>query len=274
MPPPKGSAKAFLDVVRAAVADLSQSGHKSEAQIETWMAAIRDAARRSMMPDVDVEAELKRHFGGVYDRLVARGRVSEYVRGVGRFDVAMVKPQLRAELDRRILASADLIRLNKAAQVDKTVQRFRGWLSSVPVGGAQAIDKREVSAHIAKPTQQARFEMRRVAIDQGHKLAANVADIVATSGGAIAAIWHDRGEHDHNYDARKEHLARSGKVFLIRNSWAIEQGLVRKGAGTYTDQIEMVASEPFCSCWYEYLTSLRDLPPDWLTKKGREAIGL
>ena len=87
--------------------------------------------------------------------------------------------------------------------------------------------------------------------------------------GAIAAVWHDRGEHDHGYDARPEHLARSGKLFLVRDSWAMTDGLVRKGGLQYTDEIEQPAELPFCSCTYQYVTSPRSLPDTVLTAKGR-----
>jgi hypothetical protein len=120
-----------------------------------------------------------------------------------------------------------------------------------------------------KSVAQLKFERRRVAIDQGHKLSAAVAHVVAQGQGAIAGIWHDRGESDRGYDARPEHIARSGKLFLVRNSWAMTEGLVKKGGLKYTDEIEGVAELPFCSCWYEYVTSPREIPANLLTAKGR-----
>ncbi len=238
--------KTFRDLVRQAVQEAVANGPPSEAQLDALMAQIRLAAERTFVSDAEVFAELQRHFKGIYKRLVDRGKIFETMRGVERFTLQQVAPECRAELGRVILSSADLIRLNKRAQVEKTVQRYRGWLSSVPVGGSPSADVREVSEHIVAPTRKAKFEMRRVAIDQGHKFAANLSHIVATHGGAIAGIWHDRGQHDHNYDARKEHLARSGKVFLVRNSWAIQNGLIRKGAGPYMDSVERPAEMPFC----------------------------
>lgn len=263
---PDLSRASFQQVVRAAVADLTARGVYSEAQLDQWIMLIRQAAERTTTPDYEVEAALRRHFGREYERVINRVSRAE------RFTLAAINPTLHAEVERRVRMSADLIKINKAERVEKTLSRFRGWTSSIPPGGSRVVDRREVASHIAKPTTQQKFEARRVAIDQGHKLAANVEEIVALHGGAIAGIWHDRGQHDRNYDARKVHLARSGKMFLVRDSWAIKQGLVRRGAGPYMDEIERPAELPFCSCKYKYLSSIRDLPEDWLTEKGKAAI--
>ena len=260
------SRASFAQIIRAAVDDLATRGYQSEAQVDYWAMLIREAARRTTTPDHEIESVLRKHFGREYEKVINR------LNRIERFGLASIEPMLHARVERGIRTAADLIKVNKTARVEQTLSRFRGWCSSVPPGGSRATDKREVASHIAKPTQRQKFEARRVAIDQGHKLAANIEEVVAIHGGAIAGVWHDRGEHDSNYDARKAHLARSGKVFLVRDSWAIKQGLVRRGAATYMDEIERPAELPFCSCKYKYLSSIRDLPEDWLTEKGREAI--
>ena len=116
---------------------------------------------------------------------------------------------------------------------------------------------------------QVKFEARRVAVDQGMKLASACAHVASIQAGAIAAIWMDRGVHDPSYDARPEHLKRSGTMFLVRDSWAQNDGLIRKGGLQYTDEIEQPAELVYCSCAYQYVTALRDLPDTLLTAKGR-----
>ncbi|MDE1990791.1 MAG: hypothetical protein KGI82_10020, partial [Betaproteobacteria bacterium] len=110
----------FYDLVRQAVAQASEHGPPSEAQLDALLVQIRLAAQRSLLSDAEVNAQLKRHFAGLYNRLIVRGKIFERMRGVERFTAAQVAPAIRAELDRAILASADLIRLNKAAEVEKT----------------------------------------------------------------------------------------------------------------------------------------------------------
>ena len=48
------------------------------------------------------------------------------------------------------------------------------------------------------------------------------------------------------------------------------EGIIRRAGLRYTDEIEQPAELPFCSCFYEYLTSPRSLPETVLTAKGRE----
>ncbi len=262
----------FRETLAAAVADIADRGYQSAEQIERWTRLLREAAWQELGPDVAVDAEIQAAFGAIFRREVEKDGVLRRVPGVGRYTLAMVKPKLRVELDRRILAAADLIKLNRRAAVEKTLQRFSGWSTSIPSGGGDEIDKRETRVAIGKSVAEEKFVRRRCAIDQGHKLSANVAEIVATDSGAIAAIWHDRGEHDKNYDARKEHLARSGHLFLVRDSWAIADGLVRRGSRPYTDEIDRPGQLVFCSCFYTYITSPRRLPDDCLTKAGHEWV--
>ena len=68
--------------------------------------------------------------------------------------------------------------------------------------------------------------------------------------GAIAGIWHDHGAHDRAYNARKEHLARTGQLFLVKDSWAIQKGLIKRGSRPYMDKIEKPGQLVSCRCWF------------------------
>lgn len=255
----------LLEGIRKFAAD----GYGSETELQEWLMRLHAALEREVPTDEESRKLLARALENVYNREIRTG-LPKRVHGVTRYTLDRVAPQLRAELDRRIFAGVDLIKLNRQAAVQKTLQRFSGWVSSVPAGGTSETNLRKVAADVGKSIAQLRFEARRVAIDQGHKLSAAVAQTVAEGEGAIAAIWHDRGAVDKGYDARPAHLARDGKLFLIRDSWAMQEGLVKKtGAVQYTDEIEQVAQLPFCACTYEYLTSPGRLPPDLLTAKGK-----
>jgi len=60
---------------------------------------------------------------------------------------------------------------------------------------------------------------------------------VATDGGAIAAVWRHVREGG-GYQARPEHEARNGKIFVVRDNWALLKGLMKLAGAQYTDQIE------------------------------------
>lgn len=266
MPPPEG----FGATLREGIEHFSTHGFISQGELDNWLEWLRRAAEGSMQSEAQVREQLGKHFNSIYDRLIDRGHIVERVPGASRYTLAMVRPELRAELDRRILASADLIKLRKEEAVNKTLARFQGWATSIPAGGDTKVNRTEARSDIGKAIRQVRFEQRRVAIDQGHKLVANVADVVARGAGAIAAVWHSHWRQA-NYNYRRDHKERDGRVYAIRGSWAAEKGYVRATAG-YLDQITQPGQEPFCRCYAQYITSLRELPPEMLTQKGRDAL--
>jgi hypothetical protein len=191
---------------------------------------------------------------------------------VGQFTLEQIKPHLRDELDRRILASANLIKLNRTASIERTLQRFAGWATSVPKGGSDIQNRTDIKKAVRRGIAGLPFEERRVIIDQGHKLASAISEIVAKDGGAIAGAWQHIKRGPPSYDSRPKHVARDGKIFLLRNSWARAQGLVKPDKNGYTDDIEQPGELVFCSCKYRWIYALRDLPTEMLTVKGREAL--
>jgi len=236
----------FRELLKEALKYFADAGFTSEADLEEWLLRLHRSLEAELPTDSEERRQITVILSAVFNRDVLHGGIAKKVPGISRYTLDRIAPSLRAELDRRIWASADLIKLNKAAATQKTLQRFSGWVTSVPRGGSATTNIREAAGDVMKSVAQLKFERRRVAIDQGHKLSAAVAHVVAQGQGAIACIWHDRGEYDRGYDARPEHIARSGKIFLVRDSWAMNEGLVKKGGLKYTDEIEGVAELPFC----------------------------
>ena len=258
----------LASVVSAAIDDFTLHGYDSQTRLDFWTAEIRKAAAAELTPPHMLEMALRDVLGASYRKMVDNAGLLKWHRGVQRFTLEQVRPRLRAELDRRILASANLIKLNRQAAIEKTLQRFQGWSTSIPVGGSRIVEKRDEKTDILKSVKQLRFEERRVTIDQSHKFAAALSDILATDAKAIAAIWH----HHHVRYPRAEHLARDGHIFLIRDSWAHEKGFVKPGADGYADEIERPAEWVYCRCSYQYLYNLRDLPHDMITDRGRAEL--
>ena len=268
------SRKGFYETVTDAIRYFTEHGFVSEERLIYWVKEIRLAAERSMVPPHVMEQQLRATFGSIYRRMVERGGMAKYHPGVGRFTLQQVAPRLRAELDRRILASSQLIKLNRAEAIEKTIRRFSGWATSIPAGGSENVDKRETKDDVRKALASLPFETRRVHIDQGHKMLASLNDILAKDGGAIAGRWVDRGTSDAHYKARPQHKAWSDRkaVFLIKDSWAQKAGLVKPSKDGYTDDIEAPGELVYCSCYYVFLYNLRQLPPEMLTAKGKEAL--
>lgn len=265
-----GAKRGFYETVTDAVADFAEHGYDAPERLERWMREIREAAERDAVSDERLNDMLRRTLKGMYQKLVTDEGLLRYHPGVPRFTLAKVKPKLRAELDKRILASANLIKLNRDAAIEKTLQRFSGWATSVPDGGSRVVDRRETKDDIRKSLVALPFEVRRVNIDQSHKFLASLSEILAVDNGAIAGKWHSRFR-EAGYDYREDHKERDEHVYAVRGSWAVERGLINKGDG-YTDEIERPAELPYCRCHYKYLYALPALPDDMLTAKGRAAL--
>jgi hypothetical protein len=268
---PPGKQQTFQDVLAAAIADIVEHGFDSMERVEKWVRDLRLEAERSLISAASLEQQLRDGLASVYRRMVDQGGALRYNPGVERFTLDKLRPALRGELDRRILASANLIKLNRAQAIDKTLQRFQGWSTSIPKGGVSGEARAEVKKNVRKSLAQLPFEERRVLIDQGSKLIASINEIVATDGGAIAGRWVSHWRQA-GYDYREDHKERDEKVYLIRDSWAPAAGLAKKGRAGYADEITQPAQEPFCRCYYVYLYNLRDLPSDMITAKGKAAL--
>jgi hypothetical protein len=260
----------FQQVLTLAVRDISRKGYTSPEQVRDWTRRLRQSAQAEMLSDRDAQAMISRSLDAVYQRNIVRGGIESTVPGVGRFKLQSVAPEARAELDRRVAIYMSLIKLNREQAIDATARRFEGWTSSIPMGGSDVVDTRSIKAAIAKPTQQSRFEARRVAIDQGAKFVSSLSEIVAKGSDALAGRWrHIRPRA--GYESRPEHVARNNEWFIVPDSWALREGYIRRGLPTI-DDVERPAELPFCSCQYVWAIDLEDLPEEMLTAKGREYV--
>lgn len=258
--------KTLYELLTEAVNYYVDNGWDSEKSLLSWSARLRAAARReTLSPDT-----ARNHLTSIYKRLVIGGGAirNQPAGGPTKVTLIKVKPELRKELERRIFVSSNLIKLNRESAIEKTIQRFQGWVSSVPPGGTNATDRIEQKSQIRAMLTEQPFEHRRVAIDQGHKLAANIKDIIAQHGGAIAVKWHSPWRRP-GYDYREDHKERDEKIYLLRDSWAIKQGLIKPVNGYY-DEITAVGEEVFCSCQAEYIYAPQKLPDEFLTEKGKK----
>ena len=263
--------KSFNETLRDAINDVSQYGFDSKKRIEDWLEALRRSAEATLTSEKIMDRMLREALASIYKRMIDRGGIIQYHPGLKKFTLENLKPSLRAELDRRIMASADLIKLNREEAIQKTLRRFEGWSTSIPKGGSDAVRKRKAKENIRKGIAGNSFVERRIIIDQGHKLVASISEIVANDQGAIAMIWHSHWR-EQGYDYREDHKERDGKVYLLRDSWAKRKGYVKAAKVGYYDDITKVGEEVYCRCYAQWIYNLRSMPDDMLTEKGKQAL--
>jgi len=263
----QGHKMTFFEVLTEAINDIMEFGFDSKARIEKWVERIRIAANKDLLSEPQMQQAMEKALKQAFSRMVIKGGlINKYV---SKYDVERLKPQLRSELDRRIMASANLIKFNREKNINEVLQRFEGWATSIPKGGSTAVDKVKEKQNIKKSLGKMPFEQRRVVIDQTHKLVSNINDIVAVDNGAIAARWHSHWRQA-NYNYRKDHKERDDKIYVIRGNWASNKGYI-KAINGYTDDITSPGEEVYCRCNYVYLYNLRQVQ-DLLTKKGEVAL--
>lgn len=261
----KRKLKTLYEVLTDAINYYVDKGWDSEKSLLSWSQKLRVAARRES-PSNDVT---RKHLTSIYSRLVIDGGAlrDQPPDGPTKVTLDKIKPDLRKELDKRIFASANLIRLNRDQAIERTVQRFQGWVTSIPPDGVSEINKNAEKAAFRKSITDMDFISRRVAIDQGHKLASNVKYLLSVQGGAIALKWHSNWRRP-GYKYREDHKERDELIYLLRDSWALEQGLIKPVNGYY-DEITAAGEEVFCSCQVFPIYAPQKLPDEFLTEKGK-----
>lgn len=262
------TSKTFYQVVTEAINFYLKNGWKNEKTLIQWNKKLRVAATKQFPK----ESEVTNHLKHIYKKLVLDGGAIKNtpLDGPSQITLNKIKPTLRQELDKRLFASTNLIKLNREQAIEKTLQRFNGWVTSAPPDGYFNPQKKEEKARILKSVQDLDFENRRLAIDQGHKLVANIKDLLAREGNAIAYRWHSQWRRP-GYNFREDHKERDEKIYLIRGSWADEKGYLNPVNGYY-DEMTAVAEEPFCSCSVIAIYAPQRLPEEYLTERGKRAF--
>ena len=261
---------AFDIALKDAVDYVAAHGMDDSPQLRMFIQLLRQAGNLSFMSDDQMQSQMMSALTTCFNKAISKNQLNKVFSGkVSTMTIEKIKPELRTELDRRIMANISLIKLNREQAIDKTMQRFGGWMTSVPVGGSRAIDKKVVIRDIKKSAQQLRYEVRRRNIDQGQKLISSINSVIAIQTNALAAVWHSRWRRP-NYDYREHHKELDGKVFALRGNWAIEKGFMKRG--NYSDEIKQPGEEIYCSCSFSYIYTLGEVPAELLTAKGRESL--
>ena len=257
----------FGQTVSAAIRDVSRWGYDSPERIAHWAELIRASANDKLGSSDAAARKLTLTLNSTFDRLLSPTGLGRRHRGLTRFQIERLRPVLRTELDRRVLAGRSILELKRDEAVEKAIRLFIGWATSIPAGGSSEESSRELRNSLTKLT----FENSLLFTDQANKLSSNISSILAENGDAIAGLWQSNYRVP-GYKFRQAHRHRDGEVHLIRGSWALKAGFVRKNGVPYTDEIEAPCEWPGCKCWYVYFYDLNDIPSEFLTSKGRAVL--
>ena len=116
----------FDAALAQAVEEISEHGFDSTARLEALINKLRQAAVASLIPETQVHERLTRSLQSLYNKYVNRRQLLKLHEGASQFTLDRVAPRLRADLDRRILASVSLIKRNREDAVSADNQAVRG----------------------------------------------------------------------------------------------------------------------------------------------------
>lgn len=286
----------FYVLLTEAINHFAINGFRTKKDLDHWVKRLKTSIESTLPPTQVTEKAIRRNLMDVYRRMIVSKQTfkptpkgaklaplplkpptaplplgMKIAPGVSKFTIDKMKPAARAELERRILASVNLIKLNREEAIATTLRRFEGWVSSVPPSGAAALDKMQLKQHIRAPLARVDFRERQVVMDQTAKFSQALNSAIALNGKAIAGRWYSRWKVA-GYDYREDHKERDGLYYAVPDNWAIRKGLMKPGPHGYTTDITQPAEEVNCKCSYVYVFGLADLPDEMLTEKGRQSL--
>lgn len=223
-----------------------------------------------------------------------KGGYKEKALGLKSYNPYKYKAQYLRQLNNRVDTALGLIVNHHQAYMLEIVNRYKEWFSidSPDVRGDKATPEafsKKLSAFCHHDKDKFEKHMKFVIKDQSNKLSAALDEITASQGGAFAMIWKTRndkrvvgnpsGLYPKGAPIHGNHYVRNNKLFLLKNSWALKEGYIKKTKGVeYLEDLpDGKPSDAIgCRCFRIDIYSLEDIPNEYhfiLTKKGKAEIG-
>lgn len=260
-------------------------------QLDRLLATYRHISEEEIRSFVaNLEPDLRREYKKAYYKYI-NGGYKQHFPGVKAYRLEDMKPAYRKEVQNSVDNSLALIKTQNQEFMRKMQDRFRNW-ATIPtpeMRGPQATTT-YLRLEIMK-APEVREEMTAhqhfIIEDQTRKLIANMNEITASESGAIAFIWHNRrdkkvtgapGGLNKPTEKHGDHWEREGKLYLVKGSWALKRGLLKKTPDVWydTDIPDGKPGMPVgCRCYSSWITDIESIPEayrDLLTEKGREYL--
>jgi hypothetical protein len=182
-----------------------------------------------------------------------------------RFDELL--PGLRALLDEHVTSYAEQAEMFFAKQKLGFDQELTAFLAGIPAGGTKTA---LVRSHV-NPLKRTLNDLVQWDADmhrlQSMSVVSEVDDFLRPSGGdALAMSWH----YAPSSCLVPSHKALDGRVYVVRDTWAIKKGLVHAGPNGFTDETRKFRREIGCMCSSTWLFYALSLPEEVLTPEGIE----
>jgi hypothetical protein len=85
----------------------------------------------------------------------------------------------------------------------------------------------------------------------------------------IAGIWrYSNLDVQMDYPPESNHRNLDGRVYAVRDNWALSKGLMKIGTFGYVDDVDIPGRQTGCACHLEWVHALNELPDIMLTDLG------
>jgi hypothetical protein len=172
---------------------------------------------------------IRKKLEGAVKRAFSASSIKRKHPKIEEWSILSMRPEMQAALDQRTWEALALARGRRDIEVDESMQRFLGFVSSVPSAGMEEVKKLRMEAErIAGPVAKP-WSAKHIAVDQTNKLIGNLNHTIATGSAAIGGFW-DALKGEIPRDNRENHLGwgKDELFFSIRGNWAEEKGWVNK----------------------------------------------
>lgn len=276
---------------------LAEKGRLSTAsakQLDRLLATYRNVTEEELRSLIDsLGPELRREYKKAYYKYVNGGYKTAHPHIQG-YKIAELKPDYRKAVQNSVDNSLALIKTQNAEFMAQMQARFRNWatIPSSEIRGDSANPDR-MKAYLKNEVLQLPEVKKSITahqhfiiVDQTRKLISNMDAITAKEGRAIGLIWHNRrdgrvvgrpgGMYPEPTEKHGDHWDREGKLYLIKDSWAVLRNLLKKSGDVLydTDLSDGKPGIPIgCRCWAEYIYAIELIPEkyrDCITEKGME----
>lgn len=263
-------------------------------QLDRLMATYRNVTEEELRSLINtLEPDLRREYKKNYYTYINGGYKKTHP-GIQAYRISDLKPAYRKAVQNSVDNSLALIKTQNAEFMAQMQARFRNWatIPSAEMRGDSA-NPDKIKAYLKNDVlklpdvkKDMTAHQHFIVVDQTRKLLANMDEITAKQGGAIGFIWHNRrdgrvvgrpgGMYPDATAKHGDHWDREGKLYLIKDSWAISRKMLKKVKGIEydTDLNDGKPGIPIgCRCYAEYIYAIELIPEkyrDCITEKGME----
>jgi len=154
-------------------------------------------------------------------------------------------------------------------QLSQFMALLEQFIKQVPIGGTKDKAIKSQVSEIKKELRQLAKWDKLFNIYKATSFPAEIEYLFALEGKPIAAIWrYSRTDEQGEYRKTYSHKERDGRVYVVRDNWAISKGLMTAEPYGYIDEVSHPNQEIGCMCSLHWLYAIRDLPTNMVTEKG------